>query len=139
MTSALPERLRHARRAFLATVGLDQQPHVVPVCFAESNGKLYIAIDEKPKSGRELKRLRNIKHNPRVSLTVDHYEDDWNALWWVMVQGTASVLSAGRERPEALGALRAKYAHYGGMALEALPLIEFRVERVVAWSARSNG
>jgi PPOX class probable F420-dependent enzyme len=135
LNGSLPARFSEARRGFLATAGSDAQSSVVPVCFAAVGGHVYIAIDEKPKSGRPLRRLRNIEENARVSLSVDCYEEDWRRLWWVMVQGAAAVLSRGSDRPEALSALRAKYSQYRTMRLEDRPLIEITVERVVEWSA----
>ena len=53
---------------------------------------IFSAVDAKPKSTLQLARLDNIRGHPRVSLLVDHYEDDWNALWWVRVDGPARVL-----------------------------------------------
>jgi PPOX class probable F420-dependent enzyme len=135
LTIEIPESFVTARRAFLATAGASGQPQVVPVCFALAEGQIYIAIDEKPKSGRPLKRLRNISGNPQVSITVDHYEEDWGALWWVMVHGRAAVLSRGADRPAALEALRERYPQYRAMDLERLPLIEVAVERVIEWRA----
>ena len=135
MTADLPKSFLDARRAFLASSDAAGQPHVVPVCFAQAGGQIYITIDEKPKSGRQLKRLRNIAENPRVSLTVDRYDEDWGALWWVMVQGRANVLAAGVERPAALQGLRQRYPQYVAMRLEELPLIEIAVERVIEWKA----
>ena len=75
--------------ARLATADSDGVPHVVPVCFTILESTIYIAIDQKPKSGdpRALKRIQNISSNPSVALIVDHYEDDWRQLAWVMLRG----------------------------------------------------
>ena len=50
------------------------------------------AVDWKPKKSPNLRRLRNVRENPRVALLADHYADDWNQLWWVRVDGWASVV-----------------------------------------------
>ena len=82
--------------ARLATVTTDDTPHLVPVVFAVDDpdaaaAVIYTAVDGKPKSTQRLRRLANIEHNPRVSLLVDHYADDWTQLWWVRADGTATV------------------------------------------------
>ena len=78
--------------ARLATVGPDGQPHLVPVTFAVDGDHIYTAVDAKPKSSRQLRRLRNIAGNPRVAVLADHSEDDWTALWWVRADGRAAIL-----------------------------------------------
>ncbi len=72
--------LRDARVGRLATADATGQPLVVPVCYAlDADGRhLYSAIDAKPKRTRQLRRLRNIAANPRVSLVVDEYDEDWS-------------------------------------------------------------
>ena len=73
-------RLTAARVARLATAGADGQPYLVPVTFAVDDDLIYITVDHKPKTTTKLKRLRNIRENPRVALLADHYADDWDAL-----------------------------------------------------------
>jgi len=84
-------RLATARVARLATADASGRPHLVPVTFAvdSTESAIYIAIDHKPKTTTNLKRLRNIRENPAVSLLADHYEDDWTRLWWVRFDGVA--------------------------------------------------
>ena len=124
------------RVARLATVDAAGVPHVVPVCFAIEGDTAYIAIDRKPKSGKPLKRLRNIAENPHVALTADHYDDDdWTRLRWVMVRGRADLLESGDEHDAAQALLRAKYRQYRAMDLAPLPVIAIRIERVASWSA----
>ncbi len=124
------------RVATLATADAAGAPHAVPVCFLAEPSTIYIAIDEKPKrvAGRSLKRLRNIAENPQVALVVDHYDDDdWTRLGWVMVRGRAEVLETGSEHASAQQRLKARYAQYADMALENLPVIAIRIERVTSW------
>ena len=106
------DRLAVARVAHLATARSDGRPHVVPCCFALHADSIVSAVDAKPKTTTELRRLDNVRANPSVSLLVDHYDDDWSRLWWVRVDGTAVVLAAGHERDAALAALAAKYPQY---------------------------
>ncbi len=126
----LIETLRVAR---LATMTPHGTPHIVPVCFAKSGDSFVIPVDEKPKASRRLARLRNIAYQPKVSLLFDHYSDDWTTLAWVRVDGLATVLERGDQRPAALHALRARYPQYRQMALEGLPLIVIAPIAVAGW------
>jgi PPOX class probable F420-dependent enzyme len=121
--------------AHLATADGDGVPHVVPVCFTILENTVYIAIDQKPKSGdpRALKRIQNIAANPSVALIVDHYEDDWQQLAWVMLRGTAEILESGDEREAAHTLLRQRYKQYEGMDFLGLPMIAIRIARASSW------
>lgn len=125
------DRFRDARVARLATADADGHPHVVPVTFAlaADRNTIHIAVDHKPKTTRDLRRLRDIHANPAVSVLVDHYADDWTTLWWTRADGTARVLS---DAP--VDDLVAKYPQYQEIR-PAGPVIEITVERWLAWSA----
>ncbi|MDE0049986.1 MAG: TIGR03668 family PPOX class F420-dependent oxidoreductase [Rhodospirillales bacterium] len=132
--------LEGRRVAHLATVDAKGMPNVGPVCFALAGDTVYMTIDRKPKSGRPLKRLRNIAENPHVTLTADHYDDDdWSRLRWVMVRGRAEILADGAEHDDAQARLRAKYPQYRAMDLAPLPVIAIRIERATSWSAAGGG
>jgi PPOX class probable F420-dependent enzyme len=105
-------RLAGARVARLATTGRDGRPHLVPCCFAIEGDTAYSAVDGKPKSTRSLQRLANLEAEPRAALLVDHYEDDWERLWWVRVDATARVLLGGAEFERSLVLLAGKYEQY---------------------------
>jgi PPOX class probable F420-dependent enzyme len=126
--------------AHLATADATGAPHVVPVCFALLDQTLYIAIDEKPKTGdpRALRRLRNIEANPRVALVVDEYDEDWSRLGFVLLRGVARLTDDGVERTRALAALRARYPQYVSMALEARPLVAIDIRRVSSWGTAAE-
>lgn len=123
--------------ARLATVAPDGRPHLVPVVFAldDDRGVVYTAVDAKPKTTQRLRRLANIESNPQVSLLVDHYADDWTRLWWVRVDGTATVHEAGGLRERALDALQAKYAPYREARPHG-PLLVLTPTAITGWSAR---
>jgi PPOX class probable F420-dependent enzyme len=129
------ELLRTARVGRLATAGTDGQPHVVPVCFALIGERIYWAVDDKPKRSRDLRRLRNIAENPRVSLVVDVWDEDWSRLCWVMAEGSATIVARTAERSTALEALVAKYRQYAAMRLEATAghVVAIHPERLVSW------
>ncbi|MBA2282542.1 MAG: TIGR03668 family PPOX class F420-dependent oxidoreductase [Acidimicrobiia bacterium] len=133
------ERLAAARTAHLATVRPDGRPHVVVCCFAVAVAVAvaadvaWSAVDGKPKSRTDLQRVRNIEAAPAASLLVDHYDDeDWSALWWVRVDGTARVVADGAEHAAAMQTLRAKYPQYGAMALDG-PVVALDIESWRGW------
>ena len=131
--------LREARVGRLATAGAEGQPHVIPVCFVFDGRSIYSPIDEKPKrsSPHRLRRIRNIEANPRVALVVDHYEEDWRQLRYVLVMGSARLLETGTEHARAIALLRQKYPQYRPMRLEERPVIKIMPAHVIAWEAGS--
>ncbi|NUP60916.1 MAG: TIGR03668 family PPOX class F420-dependent oxidoreductase [Nonomuraea sp.] len=121
----------HARVARLATADASGAPHLVPVTFAVQGDQVVLAVDHKPKTTYDLRRLRNIRANPRVSLLADHYDEDWARLWWARADGTATVHEAGRE--DALSALVAKYDQYLGRPPQG-PVVVVAVSRWSGWA-----
>jgi PPOX class probable F420-dependent enzyme len=126
-----------ARRvARLATADGTGRPHVVPVCYAFDGARFYIPLDEKPKRVPvdALRRVRNIKSRPEVTLLVDHYEEDWSRLGYVMIHGQAAVLQPGAaDHAAGVAALRARYPQYEAMDLESRGVIAIEPRRVVSW------
>ncbi len=126
--------MESARLGHLATAGPEGQPHLVPVCFALADNMVYSAVDAKPKSTRRLRRIANVERNPKVSLLVDHYEEDWRRLWWVRLDGRASVVRSGPEFEGALRLLADKYPQYRSSPPPG-PVLAIRVERWSGWEA----
>lgn len=125
--------LREARRGVLGTIGPEGQPHLVPIVFAVlAGGEIVTAVDHKPKSTRDLKRLSNIERNPRVTLLIDEYDDDWSRLWWVRIDGLAHVSELAP--PGANEALAEKYAPYRDSPPPG-PWIVIEVVTVTSWTA----
>ena len=106
--------LQDFRIGHLATADAQAAPHLVPICFVYDGEAVYTAIDHKPKraTGYRMKRIRNILANPQVTFLVDHYEEDWRRLSYVMIQGAAHILESGPERRRALALLEDKYPQY---------------------------
>jgi PPOX class probable F420-dependent enzyme len=126
------ERFTAARVARLATADAQGRPHLVPVVFAVREDTVYSAVDAKPKRTTSLRRLANVAENPAVSLLVDHYEDDWERLWWVRADGRGRVLAGSEpEAARAIELLRARYPqqHAAGAVLAV------DVERWSGWAA----
>ncbi|HTK32316.1 MAG TPA: TIGR03668 family PPOX class F420-dependent oxidoreductase [Candidatus Saccharimonadaceae bacterium] len=132
-----PDEMRRlvapAHVARLATIG-PSGPHVVPFVFALKGDTLYSAVDAKPKRSPRLQRLENIARDARVSVVVDHFEDDWTKLWWVRMDGHARILEIGTERDRAVNALRGKYVQYRKQPLDDA-VIAIDVERWTGWRA----
>jgi PPOX class probable F420-dependent enzyme len=126
------ERFARARVARLATADAAGRPHLVPVVFAVEDDCVYSAVDAKPKRTTALRRLANVLENPAVALLVDHYEDDWDALWWVRAEGRGRVLEPGvQEAQLAIVLLRERYPQQ--RATGAVLAVD--VERWTGWAA----
>lgn len=120
--------------ARLATVGEDARPHLVPVTFAVHRGSVYTAVDHKPKTTRDLRRLANIRANPRVALLADHYEDDWDRLWWVRVDGHAAVVDDPAKTEEPVRLLTERYPQYRDRPPEG-PVVAVTIDGWSGWAA----
>ncbi len=122
-----------ARVAHLATADSGGRPHAVPICFALDDDTLYFAVDSKPKRTAHLKRLDNIAANPAVSVLFDHYEDDWEKLWWVRIDGTARIVVQIDEVGRALAHLAERYPQYRA-SRPAGPVVAVAIERMSGWT-----
>ncbi|MGH8874706.1 MAG: TIGR03668 family PPOX class F420-dependent oxidoreductase [Acidimicrobiia bacterium] len=118
----------------LATVTPSGAPHLVPVMLAVCDKRLVSAIDHKPKGTQRLARLRNIAHEPRVAVLLDHYEDDWSRLWWMRVDGLATIVEGGLRHEQAVQALVARHPQYRDRPPIG-PAIIIEVVLVTAWQA----
>jgi PPOX class probable F420-dependent enzyme len=119
-------RFAAAPVARLATVSPDGRPHLVPIVFVllddelgsaggggSGGGTIYPGVDAKPKRHTALRRLANLDADPRACVLVDHYDEDWDALWWVRADGTArDVDPAGPEGRRAVRLLEARYPRF---------------------------
>jgi PPOX class probable F420-dependent enzyme len=130
-------RFAAARVARLATADAEGAPHIVPVVFAVDGDTIVTAVDRKPKRTTALKRLANVRANPRVALLADHYaDDDWDALWWARADGHAQVLDPGAPRAaRAVALLAARYPQHRAEP-PAGPVLEIAVTRWSGWAAR---
>jgi len=130
--------LGSARVAHLATADQYARPHVVPIVFVLDDDHLYFPLDRKPKREDDwhmLRRVRNIETNGRVSIVVDHYDEDWTKLAWVLLEGVATILETGDERDVAAATLERKYDQYRNGGLTDRPVVRVQIERAVQWSA----
>jgi PPOX class probable F420-dependent enzyme len=127
------ERFRAARVARLATADTTGRPHLVPIVFAVQGDRVYSVVDAKPKRTGALRRLANVRENPAVAVLVDHYDEDWNALWWARAEGDARVLEP--DQPEARQAVALLAQRYPQQQAEGA-VLAVDVDRWSGWSAR---
>lgn len=136
--------LREARVARLATADARGSPHVVPVVFVWQKDRIYIPVDHKAKKSPDpnaLRRIRNLRENPRASVLIDHYEEDWRELAWVRVDGSVTLVTEDPLYGEGVQALTAKYAQYRETPLppagEGL-IIRLNIETIRFWRASAG-
>ena len=148
-----------ARVARLATADSKAIPHIIPVVFAFDGDKYYIPVDEKPKITKpgKLRRIKNIEVNPAVALLIDEYNENWNKLLFIMIQGKASILGEGRENYSeeaeeqqdnsddndrllkmAHKLLFKKYPQYRDIAIGTVCIV-IRPQKTIFWSMLSQG
>ena len=137
---ATREFIRNHRVARFATADAEGQPAVVPICYAVEGENIYSPIDEKPKqvAPAQLKRVRNVRANPKVSLVIDDYSEDWTKLGFVLITGRAEIISpeeSNGEHARAVALLREKYEQYRLMAIDERLIIKIRIKSVKRWDA----
>jgi PPOX class probable F420-dependent enzyme len=98
--------VRWERVCRVATVSADGVPHLVPVCHVLDGDRICFG------SGDDATKIRNLRANPRVTVTVDGYSDYWGSLKGVMVQGTARLTERGPRFHRVRKRLYAKYPQY---------------------------
>jgi len=134
-----------ARRAVLATINDRGTARLVPIAYAPAVTNdgvvIYSALDEKAKTvadPRDLARVRDLRQRPRVTVLVDHWDENWLALAWLRMEGTATLIEPTdppAHHAEGIRLLRERYPQYAEHALETRPLIRIDVDRVSSWAA----
>ncbi|MDQ4004840.1 MAG: TIGR03668 family PPOX class F420-dependent oxidoreductase [Actinomycetota bacterium] len=132
-----PETMRRlvaeARVGRVATIDPDGKPNVVPFCFVLAGDTLYTSVDHKPKEGRRLRRVENLQRDPRVTVLVDHYEEDWPRVWWVRARGTGRVVDDAAEVERGNRLLAEKYAQYADDPPPG-PILAIEISEWRGWS-----
>jgi PPOX class probable F420-dependent enzyme len=101
--------------ARIATTDLNGGVHLVPIVFANIGEVIYFVVDRKKKSGKALKRIRNIAETGKASLLADRYSEDWDKLSFLLVHCSAGILSPDSnldEKRKAAFKLKLKYRQY---------------------------
>ena len=126
--------LASARVAHLATATPQGDPHVVAVTFAMTGETVVTMIDHKPKKTSRLQRLVNLETHPKASLLVDHYVEDWSALWWVRIDGPVSLETEGANWEAGRTALADKYHQYRQRPPRGTAIM-IAIDRVTWWAS----
>ena len=129
--------LRESRLGHLATCNRSRVPHVVPICYVFHEGAIYSSIDEKPKrrEPEDLRRVINVRANPNVCVIIDHYEENWSQLRFIIIHGKAEVIQSGEEHQQAITQLKKKYPQYRSMSLQTRPVIKIAPTRIKTWNS----
>lgn len=129
--------LAQGRVASLATIRSDGRVDLVPCTYAFEDDIVVTAVDHKPKTTMDLKRLDNVRRFPEVTLLVEHYDDaDWERLWWVRIRGRAVVHTEGAQHRRAIELLCARYPQYAAQRPKGAAIVIQRTE-LTGWSALS--
>jgi PPOX class probable F420-dependent enzyme len=135
------EYLKKARVGRLATVDRKNAIHLVPIVFANLGDRIYFVVDRKKKSGKELKRIRNISETGKAALLIDHYSENWKTLTSLLIQCAGRVLAPGSdsiEKRRAAKKLKEKYSQYSRgdyfpEELDKAIFVRLEPERAVFW------
>jgi nitroimidazol reductase NimA-like FMN-containing flavoprotein (pyridoxamine 5'-phosphate oxidase superfamily) len=114
----------------VATAGRDGRPHVVPVCHVADGERLYFG------TGRDSLKLRHLRANPNLALSVDLYTEDWSLLKGVMVQGSAALIEGGPRFRRIRDLLYRKYPQYpkeSALGERDSVIVEITPRRVSSW------
>jgi PPOX class probable F420-dependent enzyme len=128
-------RVAEARVARIGTVDEQGRAHLVPIVFVLAGDRLYSTFDDAP---RPAKRLRNLARDPRATVLVDAYDEDWSTVWWVRLRGRGRVVEDAEERAHARRLLWEKYPQFGEAAAAegAGPVMAVDVEEWAGWAYR---
>jgi len=130
LKKAVAKLIAWERVCRVGTVSRGGVPHVVPVCHVLAGGKIYFG------SANDGQKVLNLKANPRVTVAVDLYSDDWAHIKGVMVQGRASLIERGPRFRRIRALLYRKYPQYPGEAAlgeSDSVIIEVTPTRVFSW------
>src|SRR5712691_1019816 len=119
LKKSVAELIQWERVCRVATAGRRGMPHLVPVCHVLHGGK-----------------VKNLKENPRITVTVDCYSDAWAGLKGVMVQGRARLIERGPRFRKVRALLYKKYPQYpreAAIAESDSVVIEVTPARVFSW------
>jgi nitroimidazol reductase NimA-like FMN-containing flavoprotein (pyridoxamine 5'-phosphate oxidase superfamily) len=130
LTKTLADFVTWERACRVATTSASGVPHLVPVCHVLAGGKLYFA------SGDDARKVKNLRENPRVTVTVDVYSDHWDLLKGVMIQGRAKLIEGGPRFRRVRDLLYRKYPQYpreAAISPSDSVAIEVTPTRVFSW------
>jgi PPOX class probable F420-dependent enzyme len=133
LTKKLSKLIARERVCRVATAAADGKPHVVPVCHVMNGGKIYFGSD------KNARKVANLRENPRISLTIDLYSEDWSQLRGVMVMGTVNLIERGSRFKQARARLYAKYPQYpeeAALGASDSAIVEVTPTNVFSWGLK---
>jgi PPOX class probable F420-dependent enzyme len=126
------KRLDESRCGVLATLNQHRGVDSVPVVFVLDDRRVVIPVDTvKPKRSARLRRLDNLRDDPRCCLLVHRYVEDWSKLWWARVHALGEEVAL---TDRLLGLFAARYRPYEepGAVIGAVLLVPTEVR---GWTA----
>lgn len=114
----------------IATAGRSGRPHVVPVCHVADNGRVYFA------TGKDSLKVRHLRANPNISMSVDVYSEDWSLLKGVTVDGSAALIAGGPRFRKLRDLLYRKYPQYpkeSAIGERDSVIVEITPRHVLSW------
>jgi nitroimidazol reductase NimA-like FMN-containing flavoprotein (pyridoxamine 5'-phosphate oxidase superfamily) len=98
-----------------------------------NGGKIYFG------SYKNARKVANLRENPRISLTIDLYSEDWSQLRGVMVMGTVNLIERGSRFKQARARLYAKYPQYpeeAALGASDSAIVEVTPTNVFSWGLK---
>jgi len=108
------EQLRTHRNMSLATVRPDGYPQATIVAYAHDGLTLYFACE------RNSQKVRNLRHSPKVSLTISKDWAGWTKIRGLSMGATAKILDRPADIRRALSLLARKFKGMKDMSAEDL-------------------
>jgi PPOX class probable F420-dependent enzyme len=103
----------------LATVRPDGYPQATTVAYANDGLTLYFACD------RDSQKVRNLRHSPKVSLTINRDWAGWKNIQGLSIGATAKILERPADTRRALALLSGKFRGMKGLSAEDLAATVF--------------
>jgi len=113
------EQLKTHRNMSLATVRPDGYPQATTVAFANDGLTLYFACD------RDSQKVRNLRHSPKVSLTISKDWAGWKKIRGLSMGATAKILERPADTRRAHTLLARKFKDMKGLSAEDLAATVF--------------
>jgi len=95
--------IEHAHDLTLATIRDDGYPQATTVSYAHDGLDIYVGI------GKNSQKANNIRHNDKVSLTINNDYDDWQHIRGLSMGARAQILEDPEEIRHATDCMLARY------------------------------